>query len=96
MNVLEGTEDEWRDKFLVEYTSYEQPMTWLVNSSYKAIRTEEYKYIHWVHHQDADELYDLVNDPYELVNLVNHPDYQSEGQQLRDDLSALIAEAFGL
>jgi len=47
-------------------------------------------------YQDADELYDLVNDPYELVNLVNHPDYQSEGQQLRDDLSTLIVEAIGL
>jgi len=37
---------------------------------YRAIRTKDYKYIHWMHYPDEAELYDLVGDPYETQNLI--------------------------
>jgi len=71
-------------------------MTWLVNTSYKAIRTKKYKYIHWIHHQDVDELYDLSHDPYELTNLIKGPDHQEIAIELRSELVKLVAESVGL
>ena len=47
-------------------------MPWLVGMTYKAVRTDRYKYIHWVNRGRAgelDELYDLDKDPFELKNL---------------------------
>lgn len=47
----------------------------------RMIRTEEWKYIHRYPYGEH-ELYDLVNDPGEKVNLVNHPDYQDKKEEL--------------
>jgi hypothetical protein len=44
-------------------------MPWLVGMTYKAVRTDRHKYIHWVNRGIAgelDELYDLDRDPHEL------------------------------
>ena len=38
---------------------------------YKAIRTERWKYIHYVELDGMDELYDLKADPYEMRNIIN-------------------------
>jgi arylsulfatase A-like enzyme len=35
------------------------------------VRDEHWKYIHYDEQADADELYDLTNDPYELKNIVH-------------------------
>ena len=61
----------WRKSFLVEYWA-EQALPWLVGMTYKAVRTDRHKYIHWVNRGRAgelDELYDLERDPFELQNL---------------------------
>ncbi|MBM3796001.1 MAG: DUF4976 domain-containing protein [Acidobacteria bacterium] len=48
---------------------------------YRAVRTARWKYIHYLHVKDADELYDLAADPYELRNLIHsHP---KEAAQVR-------------
>ncbi len=41
--------------------------------TYKAVRTERVKLIHWVNREGVDELYDLVADPSELDNLIDDP-----------------------
>ena len=42
--------------------------------TYKVVRTDRYKYIHWVNRGGldgvVDELYDLDKDPYEMKNLI--------------------------
>jgi hypothetical protein len=38
--------------------------------SYKAVRTDRAKLIHWVHKEGFDELYDLEADPYEMRNVI--------------------------
>jgi len=41
----------------------------------KMVRTREWKYVHDPM-GDVDELYDLVNDPWELVNVVGDPGHR--------------------
>jgi arylsulfatase A-like enzyme len=40
------------------------------NMGYQAVRTERWKYIHYLELTGADELYDLQADAFELDNLV--------------------------
>jgi arylsulfatase A-like enzyme len=86
---------DWRTSFLVEYWS-ENAMPWLVGMTYKAVRTERSKLIHWVNRDGVDELYDLAADPYELRNLHDEPARQPERDALRGELARLVAEALGL
>ena len=37
---------------------------------YKAVRTERWKYIHYLELEGMDELYDLQADPYEMKNVI--------------------------
>ena len=70
--LLAGRAQGWRRSFLVEYFT-ENAMSWLVGMSYKAVRTERHKLIHWVNRDGVDELYDLQADPYELANVIGDP-----------------------
>ena len=74
-------------------------MPWLVGMSYKAVRTDRYKYIHWVNRGRAgelDELYDLDADPYELVNRNRSPALAPVRSRLRRELRSLVGDALGL
>jgi arylsulfatase A-like enzyme len=64
--------------------------------TYKAVRTERAKLIHWVNRDGVDELYDLVADPYELRNLIADEAHAAEREALRRELARLVAEAVGL
>ena len=88
----------WRKAILCEYWA-EQALPWLVGMSYKAVRTDRYKYIHWVNRGvdgELDELYDLWDDPFELYNLNDSRAFSLVRRRLRADLSKLIVEALGL
>jgi N-acetylglucosamine-6-sulfatase len=87
-----------RKSLLVEYWA-ENAMPWLVGMTYKAIRTERYKYIHWVNRArngELDELYDLDADPYELKNLAASAKHAEIKGKLRRELGVLVAKALGL
>jgi N-acetylglucosamine-6-sulfatase len=71
-------------------------MPWLVDMDYRAVRTERYKYVHWMHHPDLDELYDLEVDPYEMRNLVHQPGAARVRRELRGRLGTLVLEAMEL
>jgi len=93
-----GKHAGWRKSFLVEYWA-EQAMPWLVGMTYKAVRTDRYKYIHWVNRGTAgelDELYDLDHDPYELKNLNRSRAHAPVREKMRRELKKLVAEAIGL
>ena len=67
--------------------------------TYKAIRTERYKLIHWVNRGrdgELDELYDLDKDPFELKNLIRSRAHAAIREKLHRDLKVLVAEAVGL
>ncbi len=93
--LLKGRPSGWRRSFLIEYFT-ENAMSWLVGMSYKAVRSERHKLIHWVNRDGVDELYDLEHDPYELTNVIADARYASVAQELRAELARLVAEAVGL
>ena len=96
--LLSGRKTGWRKSILIEYWA-ENAYPWLVNMTYKAVRTDRYKYIHWVNRNRArelDELYDLDADPYELINLVRRGPYRLIRERLRRELRRLAADAMGL
>jgi N-acetylglucosamine-6-sulfatase len=88
----------WRRSFLIEYWA-EQAYPWLVGMTYKAVRTDRHKYIHWVNRGRAgelDELYDLDKDPYEIRNLNGRGGHAALRDKLRRELRRLVADAVGL
>ena len=87
-----------RRSLLVEYWA-ENAMPWLVGMSYKAIRTDRYKYIHWVNRGrdgELDELYDLEQDPWELKNLNASRSHAQIRARLRRELGTLVKQSVGL
>jgi arylsulfatase A-like enzyme len=76
----------WRDSFLVEHFS-ESVFPRTRGLGYQAVRTEGWKYIHYVDLPKADELYDLNRDPYEMRNLIGAPNAASQLAQLRAQLT---------
>jgi N-acetylglucosamine-6-sulfatase len=93
-----GSRAGWRKSFLVEYWA-EQALPWLVGMTYKAVRTDRWKYIHWVNRGRAgelDELYDLDRDPWELHNLNRSRAAAPVRVRMQRELKKLIAEATGL
>ena len=89
---------KWRKSFLAEYWA-EQAYSWLVGMTYKAVRTDRHKLIHWVNRGIAgelDELYDLEKDPWELKNLIVSRAHAPVREKLKKELKRLITEAVGL
>jgi len=96
--LFAGKRAGWRKSFLIEYWA-ENAMPWLVGMTYKAVRTERYKYIRWVNRArdgELDELYDLDKDPYEVTNVIRRPAYRATRDKLRRELRGLVADALGL
>jgi arylsulfatase A-like enzyme len=85
----------WRKSFLVEYYN-EAAWPWIVGMTYKAVRTDKHKLIHWVHKQDMDELYDLERDPYEMKNVYRQRSHAGARKRLTAELRRLVAESAGL
>ena len=93
--LLRGRGKAWRKSFLVEYYN-EAAWPWIVGMSYKAVRTERHKLIHWIHKQDVDELYDLERDPYELCNVIRARRYAAARARLTSELRKLVNHSIGL
>lgn len=94
--LLRGDTDDWRSAILIEFYTYENPFPWLLDMDYRALRTRRYKYIHWMQHPDEGELYDLVEDPYEMRNLVDDPAMAPVLAQLRAELATQVLDAMGI
>lgn len=81
-----------RDAFMIEHFS-ENVFPRTRQMGYRAIRTEGWKYIHYVDLPDADELYDLNRDPFEMRNLIASAGHAPELKRLREELAKLEREA---
>ncbi|MBI1896258.1 MAG: sulfatase [Acidobacteria bacterium] len=65
-----GNQQRWRESFLVEYFS-DRVFPRILNMGYQAVRTSEWKYIHYTELDGMDELYNLRLDPYEVENRIH-------------------------
>lgn len=81
-----------RDAFLVEHFS-DTVFPRTRGLGYRAIRTEHWKLIRYTEHAEADELYDLNRDPFEMRNLAAAPGAAAELARLRTELDRLAAAA---
>ncbi|HVL35507.1 MAG TPA: sulfatase/phosphatase domain-containing protein, partial [Burkholderiales bacterium] len=96
--LLSGRRVPWRKSVLVEYWA-ENAMPWLVGMTYRAVRTDRYKYIRWINRgrdSELDELYDLEKDPFELKNLAGRRESAALQRRLRRELGKLTLAALGL
>jgi arylsulfatase A-like enzyme len=96
--LFKGNRKGWRKSLLVEYWA-ENAYPWLVGMTYKAVRTDRYKYIRWVNRArngELDELYDLEKDPYEIANVIRRPALRPVREKLQRELRKLVSEALGL
>jgi arylsulfatase A-like enzyme len=84
--LLTNPGTSWRDALLIEYLGA------VVESKqrFSGVRTSRYMYAEY---QNGDkELYDLNVDPFELVNVIDDPDYNTVESNLRAQLQDLKAD----
>ncbi|HPD46446.1 MAG TPA: sulfatase-like hydrolase/transferase [Anaerohalosphaeraceae bacterium] len=85
--ILEGrTPADWRESIYYHY--YEYPAVHAVKRHY-GVRTLRYKLIHYYYDIDAWELYDLKNDPQELKNVYDDPQYAGVAKEMKAQLQQL-------
>ncbi|WP_179004815.1 sulfatase family protein [Winogradskyella forsetii] len=83
-NSFEG--DQFRDA--VYYHYYDYPAFHMVKKHY-GVRTERYKLMHFYDDIDTWELYDLEEDPKEINNQIDNPEYDEVEAKLRTKLAEL-------
>jgi len=93
--LMGGKGAQWRKSFLAEYYN-ESAWPWIVGMSYKAVRTQRHKLVHWIHKEGVDELYDLELDPYEITNVIRAPASAQVRTELEQELRRLVAASVGL
>jgi N-acetylglucosamine-6-sulfatase len=67
----------------------------MLRMGYQAVRTERWKYLHYVELPEMDELYDLASDPFEMNNLVQKPSSSRALDEMKIELKRLLKETAG-
>ena len=84
VKLISGKKDKsWRKSMLFEY--YVDDAWPYAGPNQVAVRTNKYKLIDNFLEDDIDELYDLVNDPGEMKNLINNDNYNNVEKELREE-----------
>ena len=78
--------DDWRDTIYYHY--YDYPSAHMVKRHY-GIRTDRYKLIHFYYDIDEWELYDLVTDPDEMLNVYDSTEYSDIRSIMHEKLKKL-------
>jgi len=88
INLISGKKEKnWRKSILFEY--YIDDSWPYAGPNQLAVRTSEYKLIDNFVDNDIDELYDLINDPGEMINLINDKNYDKIEKELRNESKKL-------
>ncbi|MEX2045059.1 MAG: sulfatase/phosphatase domain-containing protein, partial [Opitutus sp.] len=91
--LAEGRSIPWRDAFLyVYYWEKNFPQSPTVFS----LRGDRFKYITYYGLWDADELYDLKEDPEESRNLLYDPQFRPVVQEMEQRLYTMMEELGGM
>ena len=85
--LLKGDSTEWtRDA--VYYHYYEYPSVHMAKRHY-GIVNKEFKLVHFYYDVDEWELYDRLNDPNEINNVYNNPEYSDIVNKLTQELKEI-------
>lgn len=88
--LLKNENAEWRKSFMYEYFQESYAPGFVTATG---VRNKKYKYIEYPDMiNDIDELYDLENDPGEMINLINNPDHQTVRSEMKAELEKLKTE----
>lgn len=88
LRILEGeTPSDWRQSLYYHY--YEFPFWHHVQPHY-GIRNQGYKLAHFYYNIDVWEFYDLQNDPDELTNQIDNPEYADIIADMKNELKGLM------
>lgn len=60
--------------------------------AWKAVRKDGWKYIHWTTINEADELYNLEEDPFEMNNLIEDNNHNMKLNEMQQELTNLMSE----
>jgi len=85
--IFKGQNDQW-DRESVYYHYYEYPSVHMVKRHY-GIVNKKYKLVHFYYDVDEWELYDRENDPNEMKNVYNDPNYLDIVESLTYELYEL-------
>ena len=88
--LFKRTPADWRRSFLIEYTT-DIVFPRILKMGYDAVRTERYKYIRYRELQGMNELYDLGQDPFELLNLIDSRSSSDVRRRMERELDGLLA-----
>ncbi|MEY2427507.1 MAG: hypothetical protein QOJ40_392 [Verrucomicrobiota bacterium] len=91
VSLLKDRNTPWRDSFLIEYYS-DKVFPRVLSMGYQAVRTERWKYIHYLELDGMDELYDLAHDPFELKNVIADPKAGDTLKDLKSEKEKLLHE----
>lgn len=86
--LLEDTMEDADFREAVYYHYYDYPAFHMVKKQY-GVRTNRYKLIHFYDDIDTWELYDLEQDPKEIHNQIDNPEYDEIEAGLREKLAQL-------
>ncbi|MFM8578630.1 MAG: sulfatase [Planctomycetaceae bacterium] len=97
LGIVNGESTDWRTEWLYEY-DYERQFPYTPNV--RGVRTDRWKFTRYPHGDGGPdrhlaELYDLKQDPQELVNLAVDPHHADVRSDLERRLASLL-EGFGL
>ena len=81
--ILENKHIIWREYFVYEYF---MENNFGIQSDIFAIRDSNYKLVRYPQHPQWDEFFDLVNDPYEINNLISDRRYYELIEQMDEKL----------
>ncbi len=84
--ILKDEKAPWRESMLHEYF-FEKVVVHV--RPWQAVRTEEWKYIHYTEGTFDDELYHLANDPEEIHNLASDKKYKKQLAIMKAELLRL-------
>ncbi len=94
VRLVRHGDPRWRTSWFYYY-NYEKQFPYTPNV--RGVRTESWKYMHYPHGDGGPdrhlaELYNIEFDPEERYNLIDRPKYAGIVQQLRGELTRLMAE----
>lgn len=88
--IESGQPENWRTETYHEHFAVRNRIP-----AFEGLRSEQYKYVRYFDHGNHEFLHDLKNDPDELVNLADDPNYASVLEQFRSRTDRRVAELGG-